>query len=73
MTTGVRDAEAAAWQVLSRPNTRAQWVVVKMGGAGALLASRNNKSTQHAKAIQVLPAERNRMLHRRILSSGYTL
>ncbi|KAG2496877.1 hypothetical protein HYH03_005276 [Edaphochlamys debaryana] len=40
VVTGLSDPEAAARAVLARPGARAQWAVVKMGAAGAVLCER---------------------------------
>ncbi|GIL62877.1 hypothetical protein Vafri_17089 [Volvox africanus] len=45
VVTGLDDPEAAAQWVLARPGCRAEWVVVKMGGQGALLCARTDASS----------------------------
>jgi hypothetical protein len=51
--TGENDAEAAARAVLSRPNAATTWCVIKQGGDGALLLSKDVAGAHHARAIRV--------------------
>mmetsp|Transcript_2991 Transcript_2991/g.7381 ORF Transcript_2991/g.7381 Transcript_2991/m.7381 type:complete len:416 (-) Transcript_2991:319-1566(-) len=53
VVTGLSDPEAAAKWVLARPGAKTEWCVVKLGGAGALLASKSQGSVTRSRGIQV--------------------
>lgn len=55
--TGCTDAEEAARVVLSRPNSRTEWCIIKMGGDGAVLCTKSHTGAFHAKALQVEVAD----------------
>lgn len=53
--TGLDGAGVQARHILSRPGARTQWVIIKQGAAGALLASRakDRVSVYHQGALEV--------------------
>lgn len=51
--TGHTDPEAAARAMLARPGARTEWCVVKMGGAGALLACKSSGTVHRSQGIKV--------------------
>eukprot|EP00878_Enallax_costatus_P032986 GHUV01036348.1.p1 GENE.GHUV01036348.1~~GHUV01036348.1.p1 ORF type:complete len:298 (+),score=89.05 GHUV01036348.1:387-1280(+) len=52
--TGLRDPQAAAVAVLSRPGAKTEWCVVKLGAQGALLVTKSpQQQVYHAGAFQV--------------------
>eukprot|EP00798_Chlamydomonas_sp_ICE-L_P002335 gene2335-8630_t len=53
VVTGLEDPEAAAISVLARPNSRAEWCVVKLGSEGALLRCKAEDKTYRSTGFKV--------------------
>lgn len=53
VVTGLTDPEAAAREVLQRSGTNTQWAVVKLGGKGALLCTRDSPRTYFMDGVKV--------------------